>query len=159
MTQSSTHWRFAHATPEGVHWRLKRNCSVTPRQLLAMFASLCAVSLGIAGFFWSVGAPLVLPFAVVEVVALGVALVIYARHATDAERISVCGERVLVEVETGGRCERVEFFRDWVRIDARLTKDSLIEVTGQGRRVAVGRYVRPDLRPVLANELRQVLRG
>jgi uncharacterized membrane protein len=124
-----------------------------------MFASLCAVSLGIAGFFWSVGAPLVLPFAVVEVVALGVALVIYARHATDAERISVCGERVLVEVETGGRCERVEFFRDWVRIDARLTKDSLIEVTGQGRRVAVGRYVRPDLRPVLANELRQVLRG
>jgi uncharacterized membrane protein len=35
---------------------------------------------------------------------------------------------------------------------------SLIEVSGQGQRVIVGRYVRPELRPVLAREIRRALR-
>ena len=36
---------------------------------------------------------------------------------------------------------------------------TLIELSGQGRRVNVGRYVRPELRPVLAQEIRRALRG
>ena len=35
---------------------------------------------------------------------------------------------------------------------------SLIEVSGQGRKVKVGRYVRPELRPALAHEIRTALR-
>jgi uncharacterized membrane protein len=35
---------------------------------------------------------------------------------------------------------------------------SLIEVSGQGRRVIVGRYLRPELRPQLAREIRKALR-
>jgi uncharacterized membrane protein len=35
---------------------------------------------------------------------------------------------------------------------------SLVEITGQGHRMRVGRYLRPDLRTALARELRQALR-
>ncbi|MGH8822638.1 MAG: DUF2244 domain-containing protein, partial [Rhodoferax sp.] len=34
-----------------------------------------------------------------------------------------------------------------------------IEVSGHGRTVQVGRYVRPELRPELAREIRMALRG
>jgi uncharacterized membrane protein len=36
---------------------------------------------------------------------------------------------------------------------------SLVEVSGQGRRVRVGQFLRPHLRTVLAHELRTAIRG
>jgi uncharacterized membrane protein len=35
---------------------------------------------------------------------------------------------------------------------------SLVEITGQGHRMRVGRYLRPELRMALARELRQAVR-
>lgn len=70
----------------GVQWLLKRNCSVTPAQLVRLFASLCVVSLGIATLFWFQGATLVMPFAWLELVAVGLAFMVYARHARDGEK-------------------------------------------------------------------------
>jgi uncharacterized membrane protein len=100
----------------------------------------------------------VLPFAWLELAAVGVAFLVYARHAADREHISLTGRRLVVELENGGRLERAEFHRDWVRVEPAGDDRSLIEVSGQGRRVNVGRYVRPELRPVLARELRRALR-
>jgi uncharacterized membrane protein len=157
MAHVSTPFRFATVTADGVQWRLKRNCSVTPRQLLAVYLWLCLVSLGIASFFWSVGATLVLPFAVVETIALGIALLVYARHAADAECVSVRQGHLVVEMETAGRRERVEFRPPWVRVAPVLGRQALIEVSGQGRTVAIGRYVRPECRIEVAEEIRQAL--
>jgi uncharacterized membrane protein len=137
---------------------LKRNCSVTPGQLGWMYASLCVVSLGIGTWFWVQGATLVLGFAWLELLAVGLAFLVYARHATDGEMISLRGARLVVELEQAGRRERAEFSRDWVRIEPRAGDGSLIEVSGQGLTVEVGRYVRPELRPVLAQEIRRALR-
>lgn len=152
-------YRFATVSGQGIHWFLKRNCSVTPSQLGWLYASLCVVSLGIGAFFWVQGARLILPFAWLELAAVGAAFVVYARHATDGERISLQGARLVVELETAGRLERAEFLRESVRIEPKAGDWSLIEVFGQGRSVQVGRYVRPELRPVLARELRTALRG
>gem|GEM_PF-205667 len=143
----------------GVHWSLKRNCSVTPAQLLALFMSLSVVSLSIATFFWFQGATLVMPFAWLELIAVGAAFVVYARHARDGERISLEGGQLVVEQETAGRLERAEFNREWVRVEPKDGDGSLIEVSGQGRTVRVGRHVRPELRPALAREIRYALRG
>ncbi len=152
-------YRFATVSGQGIHWFLKRNCSVTPSQLGWLYASLCVVSLGIGAFFWVQGARLILPFAWLELAAVGAAFVVYARHATDGERISLQGARLVVELETAGRLERAEFLRESVRIEPKAGDWSLIEVFGQGRSVQVGRYVRPELRPALARELRMALRG
>lgn len=142
-----------------MEWSLKRNCSVTPAQLGWLYASLCAVSLGVAVGFWLQGAPWVLPFALLELVAVGSAFLLYARHATDRERIRLLDGRLVVEQETAGRIKRCEFAREWVRVEPRGDDGQLIEVRGGGQSVKVGRHLRSDLRPALAREIRLALRG
>jgi uncharacterized membrane protein len=151
-------FRFATVQGQAIHWFLGRNCSVKPAQLGWLYLSLCVVTIGVGAFFWFQGAVLVLPFAWLELAAVGVAFLAYARHAADREHILLSGRRLVVELENAGRTERAEFNRDFVRVEPALDDRSLIEVSGQGRRVSVGRYVRPELRPVLARELRQALR-
>jgi len=141
-----------------VQWLLKRNCSLAPRQLLAFYASLCAVSLVIAGAFWSQGAVLVMPFAGLEMLAVGAALLLYARHAADGEVIRLRPGRLTVRRISGPHVEQVEFAPAWVRVEPETSDRSLIELSGQGRRISVGRFVRPELRRQLADELRWALR-
>lgn len=151
-------FRFATVQDHCIQWALKRNCSVSPAQLGWFYASLCVLSLGIAIFFWLQGATLILPLAWLELAAVGTAFLVYARHATDGERIRLQGHQLVVELENAGRLERAEFHRDWVRVEPRTDRRSLIEVSGQGRSVQVGRFVRPELRPALAQEIRRALR-
>ena len=143
---------------QGAQWRLKRNCSLTPRQAGWFFLLLCGLSLSVGLFFWLQGATLVLTFTALELVAAAIAFTLYARHATDGERIWLERERLVVELETAGRLERTEFAREWVRIEPQPGRGALIEVCAGGRSVKVGRFLRAELRPVLAQELRQALR-
>jgi uncharacterized membrane protein len=152
-------FRFATVQGRNIQWFLRRNCSVTPAQLVMVYVALCLVSLVISGFFWLQGATLVVPFAFAELLALGVAFFIVARHSTDGERIVLQDGRLLVELECGGKLERSEFWGSWVRVEPGAYDESLIELTGQGKTVRVGRYLRPDLRPALAREIRLALRA
>lgn len=141
-----------------MRWLLKRNCSLTPGQLLGVFGMLLVLALGIAGGFWMAGATLVLPFASAEVLALALALLIYARHAADREDICL-GRRALTVVHVhGNRVEQVEFQPEWVLVEPEHGDRSLIELSGQGRRIVVGRFIRPEYRRQLADELRWALR-
>ena len=142
-----------------LQWSLRRNCSLSPAQLLRFYICLCLFSLSIATAFWFSGARLVMPFAWLELIAVGVALLIYARHACDGEKITLQGPVLVVERDHGRRSERTEFDRQWVRIEPCSGDGSLIEVSGQGRSVLVGRHLRPELRPALAREIRLALRG
>ena len=75
-------YEWQYSEQHGRHqWVLRRNCILTPRQLGGWFVSLAMVSLAIALAFAAHGAWLVIPFAVVEMGALGLAFVFYARHA------------------------------------------------------------------------------
>lgn len=164
MQQPASDFRFAtiteslHGQP-AVQWLLKRNCCLSPVQLWRFYASLCVVSLGIAGFFWSMGATMVMPFAWLELAAVGAALLVYARHAGDGEKIMLGSGRLVVELETAGRTRRAEFNSQWVQVGPGPTDGALIEVFEQGRSVVVGRHVRPELRPALAREIRLALRA
>lgn len=161
MEERVTNLVFRFATVQGQHiqWFLRRNCSVTPHQLAYLYLSLCIVSLSIGTGFWLQGAKLVLPFAWVELIAVGAAFAVYARHATDGETIRLIGTQLVVELENAGKLQRSEFPREWVRVEPGTADSSLIEVSAQGRTVQIGRYVRPELRPVLAREIRMALRG
>lgn len=157
--QSALRFGAASGADENtVQWLLKRNCSTTPHQMMGFYASLCAVSLVIGVFFWAQGATLVMPFAWLEIVAVGAALLVYSRHATDSERIRLQPGRLTVEHVSGRHVERVEFSPAWVRVEPEHGDRSLIELSGQGQCIAVGRFVRPELRRQLANELRWALR-
>lgn len=162
-TEASQPFRFgreaeASSGDRSVVWLLKRNCSMSPRQMLGFYGVLSVLSLSIAGGFWLHGATLVMPFAWVEVMAVGLALWMYARHATDAERINLRGGQLTVELAYGSRTDRVDFKPEWVRVEPEHGDGSLIELSGQGKRVVIGRFVRPEMRRQLAEELRWALR-
>jgi len=147
------------AAGEGtVQWLLRRNCSMTPLQLVAFYLSLSAWSLAIAGAFWWHGATLVMPFAGIEILAIGAALLIYARHSGDRERVILSPGRLSVECTVGRRVDHVDFAPAWVRVEPAHGERSLIELSGEGKRIAIGRFVRPELRRALADELRGALR-
>lgn len=99
-----------------------------------------------------------MPFAWLELAAVGAAFVVYARHALDGEKIVLQGSHLLIEMEMAGRTERVQFNREWVRVEPESGDGSLIQVSGQGRSVKVGRHIRPELRLALAREIRLALR-
>lgn len=154
-----TRYRFAVSDPAGLRWHLERNCAITPRQLGAVYVSLCAVSIVIATGFWLQGAALVAPFAVLELLIVGAAFLWYARHATDGERVRLVQGQLHVEIEHAGKVIRTVFQRQWVRVQAPVSHAALIEIIGQGQTVYLGRHVRPELRELLARELANALRG
>ena len=125
---------------------------------MGMFASLCTLSLITGVYFWVQGANLIMPFALIELMIVGTAFTFYARHATDGEKISLQGSELVVEWDNAGHCVRSAFKRDWVRVEPQTADGSLIELSGHGRRVHIGRYVRPELRAALAQEIRTALR-
>ncbi len=109
--------------------------------------------------FWMLGAKMITPFALVELIVVGVALLVYARHATDGERLFLQGDQLVVERSHAGKISRAQFNRALVRVEPHIDDRSLIELSGQGKRVQIGRQVRPELRSDLAKELRMALRA
>ena len=163
--QSSPAFRFATlpaqtANTQGaaVLWLLKRHNFLTPIRLAWFCLSLCLLASSLAGFFWFQGSMLLMTVALMGLLAISSAFVRHSRHAGDAEKIVLQGGRLVIELETAGRTERAEFKCEWVRVEPRHGDGSLIEVSGQGRSVRVGRHMRPELRPLLAREIRIALR-
>jgi uncharacterized membrane protein len=156
-------WRFARElhTPSGVVllWVLRRNCSLSPRQLLCAVLAVSGAALSVSLLLWWHGATLVLPFAGLEVLGLLWAVVLYARHATDKETLTLANGELQVMHECGSRVDRTAFRAACVRVEPQAGDASLVELSGQGRRAHVGRYVLPHCRPALAQELRRALRG
>lgn len=161
--RSGAPWRFARewttpgSTPT-VQWRFARGGSFAPRHLLAAYVLLCAVSLGVGVAFWWAGAPAVLPFAGAELLLLGTAFWIGSRHAADTETITLAARELRVEHSCGRRTEHTTFRAEWVRVEPHHGEHSLVELSGQGQRTRVGRYLRPEWRTALAQELRAALK-
>lgn len=141
-------------------WTLQRNCSLAPRQVARAYALLCGASLAVAVGFLLQGVWLVLAFSLVELTLVGLALVLYARHATDHERIALSDAGLLVECVRADRREHTCLDPLWTRVvvpDER--KRSLIRLESRGVKVEIGRFVTDARRRQVARELRMALRG
>lgn len=141
-----------------LRWRLQRNCSFTPGQLLGAYLLLCALSLAVGVVFLLQGVPFVLGFAGLELLLVGAALLVFARHAADCEELTLVGRSLLVELRHGSRVQRADFSADWLRVEPAAGQGSLVELSGQGLRLRVGRFLRPDQRSAFASELRAAVR-
>jgi uncharacterized membrane protein len=139
-------------------WTLKRNCSLTPRQLGAAYLVLCAGAFGIALAFALHGIWFVFAFAVVEMALVGAALLSYSRHALDRERIALSERCLLVEKMFGGHTQQFRLDPHWTRIAVPDRRRALIELESCGTKVAVGEFVNDATRQQVALELRRELR-
>jgi uncharacterized membrane protein len=139
----------------GFSLTLKRNCSISPAGLAGVFAALAFVVVAIGAGFAAAGAWLVLPFAGLEVLLLGAAFMLYARHAADYERIEVDSGRITVEVADGSRITRYEMHA--ARL---LMQDGHLVLRGAEEELEIGRYLGAEARTELAAELeKKLIRG
>jgi uncharacterized membrane protein len=93
------------------------NVSLPPRARWRIFAALSAVSLTLAFAFAAAGAWMVLPYSLLELSVLAGAFYVVGRRAADWERLTVVGDRVIVERSENGHRTRREWNRPWVRAE------------------------------------------
>jgi uncharacterized membrane protein len=126
----------------GFAMTVKRNCSMTPRQLVSLLAATALLNLGIGVAFALVGLWLVLPFAGLEMAALAAAFYVNARHATDYERITLADGRLTLEVSDAEKVRRYEFNPGWVRLAVRrIAGDVRVALSSHGREIEIGRHL------------------
>jgi uncharacterized membrane protein len=139
----------------GFSLTLKRNCSISPSGLACVFAALAVAVLAIGAGFAIAGAWLILPFAGLEVLLLGGAFVLQARHATDYERIALERGQLLVEVAEGRRLARYALDARGVRVDV---DGSRVVLRGPREALELGRHLDERSRIAFGAELKKRLR-
>lgn len=140
-------------------WLMKRNCSLSPRQVGWFYLSIVCLSTAIALFFAWWGSWLVLPFAGLDLLGLGVALLVYARHASDYERVTLADGMLTVERASAGLVTREEFNPLWVRVELGESLPALVTLRSGRRAVRVGCFLDPYRRRKFAQELVLALRN
>lgn len=143
-------------------WHIRRNCSGSPRQLAMVFASLVVVSLAFGAAFAAQGFWMVLPFVGLELAAVALAFVCYARHAVDHERIEVTGERLRLQRLDGWRQQEYAFDVASVHVEASeahrgWATGARVELVTARQRVEVGRHLVEEQRWALGREIRAAL--
>ena len=138
-------------------WILKRNCSITPRQMLLAYAALCSVSFAVGCFFTWHGAWYVMCFALLEMAAVGAAFLLFARHATDRERVALGEDCLLIEVIEAEQARQFRLDPRRARIESPAAYHRLIAIEQHGTRVEVGRFLTALKRQQFARELRSAL--
>lgn len=139
-----------HEGAHGFSVILKRNVSISPAGLACVFAALGTAALAIGTGFALLGAWLILPFAGLEVLLLGAAFVLQARHATDYERIELDGRRLRIEVAEAARVSRYEMDACRVRIDA---DGGRVMLCGPSEALEIGRHLDAQTRAQFARAL------
>jgi len=119
------------------------------------FAALALAVLAIGTSFAIAGAWLILPFAGLEVLLLGGAFVLQARHATDYERIALEQGQLRVEVADGKRLARYELDARRVRVEV---DGSRVVLRGPQEALELGRHLDERSRIAFGAELKKRLR-
>jgi uncharacterized membrane protein len=139
----------------GFSLTLKRNCSISPTGLACVFAALAVAVLAIGTGFALAGAWLILPFAGLEVLLLGGAFVLQARHAADYERIALERGQLRVEMAEGARLARYELDARRARVEVDGTH---VVLHGARQALELGRHLDEESRIAFGAELKRRLR-
>jgi len=134
------------------------NLSLPAHDRWRIFGALATVSLLLASAFAAAGAWPVLPYSVLELTVLACAFRCVERRATSWERLTVAGERVIVERSAGRGSERREWNRQWLRVEleaARFGPGRLYLCHG-GERWEFGDALRVEERAAVARDLKRL---
>ncbi len=147
-----------HEHVSGIHTiRLAPNCSLTPRGAAAFFGLVCTVSFTIATTMAIKGVWPVFPFAGLEMLVLGWALIVSLRRRHHTQTITVSEDRVAVETRSRRGCEKIEFPRHWAQVKLRRADTHLhpsrLTIESHGRSYEVGNFLTDEARYALAARL------
>jgi len=133
------------------------NCSLRWGDVVRFYLGMVAVSFAIATVCALQGAWLVLPFAGLEMLALGAALYAVARRAQRWQVVSIRGDHVEIR-QFGSTQDRAEVFqRAWARVHLQPAAiqghPSRLTIGSHGRRVEIGDCLSEDDKKHLAHAL------
>lgn len=140
-------------------WILKKNCSISPRQLAKAYAALCVASFLVASYFVMQGAWLVMVFAILEMSAVAAAFLYFGRHATDREHIALSDAGLTVELVQAEKVLQHRMDPHRTRVTLPVLRHGLIGLEANGDRVEVGRFLTERKRKEFAQELSRELVG
>jgi uncharacterized membrane protein len=135
-----------------------RNLSWQKTKLAFLLLGFCIAAVAI--YFASLGAWLVVPFAGLELLLLGIALYLQCCHAHQQQVIKIDADTVSI---CDGRREKVEasYPRAWSRVvqtrDPRGWYPSRLFIGAHGRFIEIGSYLIESERDLLADNLRCAL--
>lgn len=140
---------------------LRPNRSLSWRQNLGAFAGLCMITLATVVPLAAMGFWLVLPFAGLELLVVGIGLYGVICRCHECEVICVAEDTIRIERGRRGPRERWVLTRPWARVVLKACPrewyPSQLLIHAQGRTVEVGRFLVEDERKKLAGDLRRSL--
>ncbi len=140
-------------------WILKKNCSISPRQLAKAYGALCIASFLVASYFMMQGAWLVMVFAILEMSAVAAAFLYFGRHATDREHIALSDAGLVIELVQAEQVLQHRMDPHRTHVTLPVLRHGLIGLEANGDRVEVGRFLTERKRKEFAQELRRELVG
>lgn len=138
-------------------WICKKNCSITPGQLMKAYLALCSVSFLVAAYFLFHGAWVILVFALLEMTAVGAAFVYVGRHAGDKECVLLSADGLVIELVEADQVRQFRMDPRRTRIAVPALRHQLIALEANGDRIEVGRFLTDKKRHQFAQELTREL--
>jgi uncharacterized membrane protein len=138
---------------DSLHLRLSPNCSSTPKVLMMVLGLIAGVSVCIGLVFWVIGAPLILPFALLESLLLVVAFVCHAKAVCDFDEITLNDRQLVVRQERRGQTKEHQFTRGLFRVSMTDGPSPLVRVAESGKQVELGEWLLPQERLSLCSRL------
>lgn len=141
---------------------IRPNCPVLWRDVVRFYTGIVIVSLSIAAGFAAKGAWLILPFAGLEMLALGIAFYIVARRSASWQEIAIEADSILViDGSAEKQKTKLSFRRAWVRVELEdaVVKGhpSRLTIGSHGRNVEIGSCLNEEEKQALAVQLRRAV--
>ncbi|MEI6182932.1 MAG: DUF2244 domain-containing protein [Polynucleobacter sp.] len=138
-------------------WQMRRNCALTPKQLLKFYIALVCLSLLVATGFLLAGIWVIPIFTALELSAVTIGFLIYCRHALDCETIEIDGNRLIVKKFISYKEAIYEFNAQWAKIEPPLKDSKVFFISQSNLRVEIGQFMRQEQQLSLIASVRAYL--
>lgn len=138
-------------------WQMKRNCALTPKQLLQFYVLLVCLSLTVAAGFFLAGIWVIPIFTALELTAVTIGFLIYAKHALDYEAIEIIDRRLIVRKFIGYQESIYEFNTQWAKIEPPMEGQKVFFISQSDQRVELGQFLRQEQQLPLISSVRTYL--
>jgi len=135
-------------------WQMRRNCALTPKQLLRFYIVLVCLSVTVGAGFLIAGVWVIPIFTVIELSAVTLGFLIYCRHALDSETIEIEGKRLIVKKFIGYEELVYEFNTQWAKIEIPAEGSKTFHISQSHQRVELGQFLRPEQQLPLITSVR-----
>ncbi len=143
---------------EADSYQIQPNCALSAKALFIIYSAIFSVSLTIALFFIYLGAWIVLPFAGLEMLALGLAFYYLSRCSKHWEVLNLEEHQLVCSYWVGKGLSQQQFPRCWAKLlftPAKGLHPSRLSISYQGQWFEIARWLTDEEKQFLADKLRQ----